>query len=980
MARTTPRIEGNTLILPMGKLALGSQQWYAWLADERNSSFSLANEAGSFTARRERRKRGGWYWIAYRSQGGQLFKTYLGRSEDLTSERLHHAASQLAERKPRNVNYAALIHAGRLSFAPPLLAHSMLLARNELLARLDESLHLKLLLITAPAGFGKTTLLSQWYEMHSQDTTHAIIWITLDERDNDPVRFWNTVWNALQTEPANVNFSVQLYSTPHMSIDSVLAALTSTWDRHKGGTLILDDYHTITNQAIHQSMDILLAQLPQDTHIIISSRSEPPLALGRARIYGELSELSVDDLRFKPAETEHFLRDIAGITLADSDLTLLKARTEGWIAGLHLIGLALRNQPDPGETLMSFTGSQQSLFAYFAQEVFAHQPADVQHFLLSTALLTEFTPPLCTAMLDNAEQISSAWLEQLAHSNIFITPLDRQRYRYHALFSEFLREKLARNSPELIPELHLRASRWYEQQGANIDAIEHALAAQDEQRASRLIAQIGEEILWKKGEVKQLLNWLQRLTKIETHSYLNILYAWALLLSGHDNLTEVERRLQIIEQTDEQQGEIAALRARIAAFHNDIAKTITFSQQALRKLPRERALLRADVAFGLAGTMRDMDGHYRMLSEALNMSLNTENMRTAMFASRYMAVTCSEQGKLAEAEAILHQALHMTGGGEHTRVPVTGIIHIGLAELFYEHNELAPALHHASLGAELGKQSGEIKAVLAGHCTLARIFAAQGEYELAWQETWLAERVALSGKVTWMREDIAQISISLALNQGQRTEAERALRKLDIDPDCEQAPQAIEQRLMLAQLWLAEEKYGAVIALLEMVVSKAHTEKRIRIYLVALTLQAIAQHGLHEKRHAARLLNEALKGAGPGGFIRLYLDLGAPLLHLLQDYEPDGSVKSHARRLLEASGQYKHITHLHAPQKNRKLSEREYEILQLLATGMSNQEIADQLIVAASTVKVHVRHICQKLDVQRRIQAVARARELGLLT
>ncbi|HET8842709.1 MAG TPA: LuxR C-terminal-related transcriptional regulator [Ktedonobacteraceae bacterium] len=346
MAHTTPRVEQETLVLPAGQSApveVGSQQWYSWLSDEGNSSFFFVNEAGSFTARKEKRARGGWYWIAYRSRGGKLAKTYIGRSEDLTFERLCEVTSLLSgQNRDRQKQALAARSLLATRFLPPPPT-GKLIERPELLERLNECQHVKLLLLTAPAGFGKTTLLGQWCEIYKQQKQAGeLAWITLDEGDNDPVRFWNAVWNALHSErERDLDFSIPLYSTPQMSLETILAALLNALKGQPNKILILDDYHLITNMQISEGMELLLSHLPGNMHIIISSRNEPSLALGRARMYGEMRELHIDDLRLSVSESIRFLREVANLVLSDEELAFLEQRTEGWIAGLYLAALAL---------------------------------------------------------------------------------------------------------------------------------------------------------------------------------------------------------------------------------------------------------------------------------------------------------------------------------------------------------------------------------------------------------------------------------------------------------------------------------------------------------------------------------------------------------------------------------------------------------------------------------------------------------------
>ncbi len=464
--------------------------------------------------------------------------------------------------------------------------------------------------------------------------------------------------------------------------------------------------------------------------------------------------------------------------------------------------------------------------------------------------------------------------------------------------------------------------------------------------------------------MRRLLTWLRQIPSLlqAENPRLVILYAWALLLSGQQDLEDVEALLTAVESSGEEKalsalkGDIAALRARLAAFHDDIPQALAFSRQALQELPKERALLRADVAFGLSGTYVEPDEAYRMLSEALHISQALGSLRTAMFSSRYLAANCIEQGRMTEAEALLRQALHIAGATEHIRVPATGVIHIGLAELSYERNELSDALRHALLGIELGERSGEIKVLLSGYCVLALIYAASGEIERAWQELWKAERVVMVGKVFWLKEQRAAVAIRLALLQRDIGAAKRALRTIEIDPEqsIEHAPppERAEERFMLARVWLAEEKYAAVVELLEPVVRIAREKQGIRMLCATQALQAVALSELKERQRAMRIMSEALNMAGPEGYMRVFLDSGEPVLELLQKMDASGSARVYLRKLLDASESI-----VGTRKQDGGLSEREYEVLRLVATGMSNQEIADASYQVEIETMISI-HVC----------------------
>lgn len=1000
MAHTTPRVEQGILLSPLARgnvVAVGSPQWFSWLSSEENVSFFFKDEAGSFTARKERRQRGGRYWIAYRSRGGKLAKTYMGRGEELTHERLSEIASLLAAQGRESVRavQAAPVVPRLLvgKFAPPPLtgrtAH--ILERPQLLARLDESWRFRLTLVTAPAGSGKTTLLSNWYAMnHTPQSRHGqtpqVAWISLDERDDEPLRFWSCFWHALDNGEDGtaeaLTIAMPLYSTPQMSPETMLATLVSRLSREKRPRmLILDDYSSLHCPQIHEGMAFLLTHLPAHIHLILAGRNEPELPLGRARLYGDLLELRAADLRLQADEIERFFVTTIGVTLSTEMRRELEVRTEGWLAGLGLAAMALRGHAEPLDALEAVSGSQRAFFAYFAEEVLQQQPEEIQRFLLATAPLTLLTPQLCAAVLAEDGQSSDGagvhlLLESVERANLFLIPLDEQRasYRYHTLFREFLLTRLRQSLPGQESLVLQRAAAWYEQQGTTEEAIEYLLMAQHYVQAQRLIQQIGEEIVWRKGEVGRLLSWVQALPSslVTAHGQLTTLYAWALLLSGQ--LERSEALLESIEgRMGEEEGTLrgdgAALRARIAAFRGERTRVIELSRLALRTLPRERALLRADVAFGMGGC-GDLDESYRMLAEALHISQALGSLRTMLFASRYLADVCLQQGRLTEAEAILHQALVSSRTSGKQQAPATGIIYIGWAEVLYERNELDMALRHAQTGIELGERSGEIKALLSGFCVLARIYTARGEFAHAQQEVSQAEALARMGNVPWLREQMAAIAVQLALLQDDIAGAIRAARTSGIDPEQASGLERDDERLLLARIWLAQEKWDQAIALLEALLDHARAANHMRFMVHALSYLALALTGAGRQRQAVQYGSEALLLAEPEGYIRGFLDAGPAMRNVLQRVR--GSAARYARKILSIMGET-------AEEADAPLSEREREVLLLLADGMSNQEIAETLVIAASTVKAHVTHLCQKLGVQNRLQAVAQARTRGLL-
>src|SRR5437588_5915645 len=532
----TPIVRGETLTYRQNEqdqeLTVGTPAWFAWLATA--STFSFASEEGLFTARHERssQQRGGRYWKAYRKQHGKLSSHYLGKSEVLTLERLQAAARSLA--KP-----SASIPPAREAFVAVPPAHStaqrapgdpfttllstklhtprlraQLISRPQLTEHLQAGIQGSLTLISAPAGFGKTTLLAQWREA----LRIPVAWLSLETQDNEPVRFFSYLVAALQTlDPGIGTSALELLQTPQpAALESVLTLLTN--DLSSGQTedfaLVLDDYHLITAEPIHRCVTSLVEHLPPRMHLVLATRADPPLPLARLRAGGQLSEMRAADLRFATEETSTFLQSVMRLELSPQEIDLVQSRTEGWIAGLQFAALSLRGRaPSHVSTyLASFTGSHRFVLDYLSEEVLAQQPAEVQAFLLHTSILDRLSGPLCEAVTEQGG--GQAMLEVLERANLFVVSLDDERgwYRYHHLFAEVLRSHLLQAEPALVPELHRRASRWFEQHELTVEAVQHALAAHDLERVAYLIEQSALSLALR-GQVHMVLGWLNALSE-----------------------------------------------------------------------------------------------------------------------------------------------------------------------------------------------------------------------------------------------------------------------------------------------------------------------------------------------------------------------------------------------------------------------------------------------------------------------------------
>ena len=494
MARRVPQVIDGVLRLPEPsgepKIAVGSPSWVAWLTDAATHSFSFQGPGGNYTARKERRSRGGEYWIAYRKRGGKLRKRYLGKAEDLTAGRLENAAAELAGRgvtkgtilsdsepavgdagtkpndnaseKPRGQPRGDSLLLTKLSVPS---ARSTLVSRPRLGERLYEGLGRKLTLISAPAGFGKTTLLSAWPDAPSGND-RPVAWLSLDPGDNDPARFWRYFITAVdQLQPGSGETALALLGSPQAPpIEAILTTLLNELvDLSTDAVLVIDDYHLIESQTIHEALTFLIDHLPPRMHLAIATRMDPPLPLPRLRARGEMTELRAADLRFTPEEAATFLNRVMGLELSAEDTAELEGHTEGWIAGLQMAALAMRDHADVSGFIAAFTGSNRHVVDYLAEEVLARQPEELRTFLLETSVLDRMCAPLCIAVTGHAD--GQTTLERLEHANLFLVPLDDERhwYRYHHLFADVLRQRLQQTQVGLAPELHKRACGWFEE-------------------------------------------------------------------------------------------------------------------------------------------------------------------------------------------------------------------------------------------------------------------------------------------------------------------------------------------------------------------------------------------------------------------------------------------------------------------------------------------------------------------------------------
>ncbi len=929
----------------------------------------------------------------------------------------------------------------------PLAQRTTFVPRPHLLEQLDAGLTGKLTLIAAPAGFGKSTLLSEWIGeatstlTESASVRHArrptFCWLSLEESDNDPIRFWAYFIAALQSmNPGlSADTAVLLQSPEPPPLETILTLLLNDLSARLPElataigpeiVLVLEDYHAIVAPAIHQSLTFLLDHLPATLHLVITTRADPPLSLARLRAHGQLSEIRADDLRFTVDETMFFLNDRMGLHLSPEEVHLLAARTEGWIVGLQLAALSMHGHDDKASFLRSFSGSHRYILNYLIEEVLNQQPKAIQEFLLHTSILTRLCGPLCDAVMggDATPLLNSqAMLDHLDQANLFLVPLDDrgQWYRYHQLFAEVLHYRLHQNQPEILVTLHQRASLWYAQQEYLADAIQHALLATNFAYAAELIEQVW-PALWSQGAIATLFNWMQALPAdiLPMRPGLYVSYAWGLALTGQIEAAEgclhqVEAALQrtgtaaaaASPMHNIRLGRAAALRAMLAARRGAPADAVRLAQQALALIPIDTSA-RGDAYYALGqanqqqGTLAAALQAYEAATK-LGMAANDSFLTVA--ARYHAARILMAQGYLQKA-ATIYQQLLTEATQSRKQVPVVGPAHVGYGEILYQWNDLAAAAHQVDTGLALSPRRDltYTDGPLHRFSILARIRQALGDRAGALAAVELANKTAQQTGIELDAARTAALEALIQLRLGDLMVADQwAEYYAQMQTDVARFTYHHEfETLVFVRILLAHRRATEALALLAQWLPAIETAQRLGSEIEIYLLQALA-FGLDNQLDRARhLLVRTLMLTKAEGYIRLFVDEGALMRLALLDLkswmakpanaETQTHLLPYTNTLLDAFASPAQppqamgtisikITTPKSPRQNliEPLTERELEVLRLITAGLSNAAIAAQLVVSVGTVKTHLKHIYGKLAVQSRTQAVAQARALDLL-
>jgi len=891
--------------------------------------------------------------------------------------------------------------------------------RPRLVGQLGQGLAGPLTLVCAPAGFGKTALLADW----ARRGRRPVGWLSLDEADNDPARFWRHVVAALEgVRPGVAERIAPLLGPPApSSFEGLVTALINELAaRPDEVVLVLDDYHLVEAQPVHVSLGFLLEHPPPGLQLVVASRADPPLPLARLRAGGQLAELRAADLRFTPEEAAELLRAVVGPNLLDAAVGVLTARTEGWAAGLQLAALSLRGRVDADGFVAGFSGSHRYVLDYLAEEVLERQPEQVREFLLETSVLERLSGELCDAATGRGD--GQQLLERVERANLFLVPLDEVRgwWRYHQLFADLLRARLAQERPERVPQLHRNAAAWCEEHGLADDAVRHALAAGDAAWAARLVERHIDGLLLR-SEGATLQRWLAALPPELVGSRPRLLLAQAVvaLVSGHVEAVEgpldaAERALAgtagaAAEPSKPSVGRAASLvanvpatiavgRAFLAEVRGDADREIMFARQALAELGEGEWMLDAYTRLHLA-VAEWLRGRLPEAERALASSLAGwraagERFLTAL-SCHYLGQVQRAQGRLGAALGTYHQALEVAAAPGRPPLPGAGIAYVGLAEVAYQRGELDTAVRHVTEGIGLCRQLGYRQPLATGLATLAWIRQAGGDPAGALEAIGEAERVAPGPGVASLLNPVPAQRARLLLAQGDVAGA------LQWTKDCGLgAGQAVvsypreREYLVLARVLVAQGRPDQALEVLERLHAAAAAQGRSGSVIEIQAPQALARWEGGDQAGALAAVDEALALAWPEGYVRVFVDEGAPMAALLGGLvaaqraggTAAGIPLSYLRRLLQA---FEERAVLVGPQARRgtvvvpglvePLSDRELEVLRLVAAGRPNREIAEELVVVLDTVKKHVGRVLDKLGAANRTQAVARARELGLL-
>ena len=868
------------------------------------------------------------------------------------------------------------------------VTRDLLVSRVHLFQRLEAGLlhegtfQRRLTLVTSPAGYGKTTLVANWMRASGR----PFAWLSLDEADNDPIRFLAYLIAAIQQIGSGAAAQYVMQSPQPPPPEAVISILLNEIaSSPQAVTLVLDDYHLIHSPKIHNAVAFFLEHQPASIHLVVITREDPLLPVPRLRARGQALEIRQEDMRFSSEETKQFFCRVMALDLSKEDLLTLEQRTEGWVAGLQLAGLALQGIASRGNAeinsfIQAFAGNSRFVLDYLISEVFRQQTPFVQAFLLRTAILERMTPDLCDALFSigtsTGQPDSRALLEYLEQANLFLFPLGQEAewYRYHHLFAEFLRHHLRVEMPLEIPALHRAASQWFTEHGYTTEAIEHALSAEDWQQAAQLIEQTRDALL-RRGEIYTLLVWYGRLPKAMLHeqSVLALGYAWPLVLSGQ--FEQAEALLDSIEPLvpsgSPDQGNLYAIRAYLARSRGDHAAVIKFSERALALFTPSNTSARGVLAVNLgiaywhSGRLDETEETMVQVEHFAAISGNSYALLTARF---FRARTLATRGLLHRAEGLFLQMLQEAGPS-----PIAALVHFDLAALYLEWNRLGEMKAHLQPAMEISARANNDEFLSSGHILYTYFHLAQQNFRAALDEADQAYRLAQRCPAN-VRARSEALHVLTHLTAGETAQAAQWAAQMQVGADAHPLYRFLDltrPRLLIAQ--------GRKMEAAELIIERCETARNQGwgyALIAALVLRALSTSSLDSLREALRL-------GEPDRFLRTFLEAGSGLVPLLREAARQGDCPEYAGRILAEMRVYDHPRTIPGQEEmvvmSEPLSDRELEVLRLVVAGLSNREIAQLLVVSPGTAKTHIHNICGKLGVSNRTEAAVRACELHLV-